>query len=379
MFVPDAPHLRPGWFGSREPTEVEWLADERWVPPGPKGLYARARSGLSVVAREDLPAGATVLLPAYVPRSVVRAFRAGDVSVRYYPIEPDLRLPWREVRDRIDAVEPEAVLFVHYFGFADPAFADLAGTARAVGATVIEDCARALFARDADGTLLGTTGEYALFSLHKVLPVPNGGLIVGPERRGAFPPPTAVRSEYRAAAAAVILRACETVGVQPVQVETATAGVRSTSAGPAPERTADAERPTDGPGRFSRIGLAASDPSAVAATRRRRYAEVRAALAAIDGVDVLSPPVHEGAAPFGVAVRFPEGEATRDGVYERLDGAGLPCQRLRWRLRPGELDPPAYGGARALRRQLLVVPTHHQLPRGTAAAVAEGVEAAVAR
>lgn len=130
---------------------MEWLADERWVPPGPKGLYARARSGLRVVAREDLPAGATVLLPAYIPRSVVRAFRAGDVSVRYYPIEPDLRYPWRAVRDRIDAVEPEAVLFVHYFGFADPAFDDLAGTARAVGATVIEDCARALFARDAPG------------------------------------------------------------------------------------------------------------------------------------------------------------------------------------------------------------------------------------
>lgn len=379
MFVPDVPHLRPGWFGSRAPTEVEWLADERWVPPGPKGLYARACSGLQVVAREDLPAGATVLLPAYIPRSVVRAFRAGDVSVRYYPIEPDLRLPWRAVRDRIDAVEPEAVLFVHYFGFADPAFDDLAGTARAVGATVIEDCARALFARGVDGTLFGTTGEYALFSLHKVLPVPNGGLIVGPERRGAFPPPTGVRSEYRDAAVAVILRACETVGVPPVQIEGATAGVRSRAVDGAPGGALGAERPTDGPGRFSRIGLAASDPSSVVATRRRRYAEVRDALAAIDGADVLTPPVHEGASPFGVAVRLPAGEATRDRVYERIDGAGLPCQRLRWRLSPNELDPRAYDGARALRRQLLVVPTHHQLPPGIGVAVADRVEAAVGR
>lgn len=377
MYVPDEPHFRPGWFRFREPSGTTWMADEKWVPPGAMGLYGRARSGLWVIAREKFPAGATVLLPAYVPRSVVQSFRSGDVAVHYYPVDPDLRLPRGEVQDRIEAVDPDAVVFVHYFGFADPAFDDLVAAARSVGATVIEDCSRGLFSRDTDGTLLGATGEYALFSLHKVLPVPNGGLVVAHDPEESFPAPETARSEYRDAVVAILLSAFEAVGVPPATLNGSAPDVRSEGDASSSMRDVDMQSSIGDPGWLSRIGFRATDPPSVVAARRRRYAEVREALAALDGVDVLTPGLHDGACPFGVAVRFPDGVETRDRVYERLHGAGLPSQRLRWRLRPDEQEPDSYPGARMLRRQLLVVPTHHQIPRGIDADIAEAVVDAI--
>lgn len=373
MYVPDEPRFRPGWFRFRDPPAPPWMADENWVPSGESELYTRARSGLWVIARDVYPAGATVLLPAYVPRSVVQTFLSCDVEVEYYPVGTSLRLPRDRVRDRIETVAPDAVVFVHYFGFADPAFHDLAAAARDAGASVVEDCARALFGHGTRGNLLGSTGEFALFSLRKVLPVPNGGLVVATDGEYRFPRPTAVSAEYRDAAVAVAIRAFETVGVNPVTLNGSTAGAGSGGEASGSTRDVELQFSTTAPGRLTRLGLRRTDPSAVVTTRRRRYAEVRGALASIDGVEVLTPALHEGASPFGVAIRFPDGEATRDRVYERLVRDGLPSQRLRWRLRQGEQPPDAYPDARTLRRQLLVVPTHQQVPRGIEAPVAASV------
>lgn len=369
-YVPDEPYFRPQWFRLRPPADIPWLEDEKWVPPGSKALYARARSGLWAIGRDDLGPEATVLVPAFVPRSVVQAFRATGVTVQFYPIRPTLRLPAEEVAERIAAVAPDAVVFVHYFGFADPAFDDLVAAARAVDATVVEDCARTLFSRDPGGTLLGATGDYAVFSLYKVLPVPNGGLVVAADPGTSFPDPEMVSAEHRDALAAVVLRACEAVGVSPARLNGDAENGRAAGNGIGWARDVDQGSPVAAPGWLSRAGLRATDPSDVVAARRRRYAEMRSKLVAVDGLEVLSPVLYDGACPFGVVIRFPDGVTVRDRAYERLHEAGLPCLRLRWGLRPDEQDTDRFPGGQALRRQLLVVPTHQQAPPGLGERVA---------
>jgi dTDP-4-amino-4,6-dideoxygalactose transaminase len=330
-----------------------------------------------MIARDEFPSGSSVLLPAFIPRSVVQAFRAGGFEVEYYPIESALRLPADEVRDRIEAVEPDVVVFVHYFGFADPAFGDLVDAARTAGAAVIEDCARSLFSRDPDGTLLGTTGEYALFSLYKILPVPNGGLVVSAADDGSLPHPATVRSEYREAVTETLHSTFRTVGVRPAALKERVTGNGTNGTEAGWKRDVEPRSSVAAPGQLTRIGLQRTLPGTVVDRRARQYAELRGALEDVDGLDLLTPPLHDGASPFGVAIRLHEGSDACERVQHRVSDAGLPVQRLRWRLRPDEQDPDRYPGAMTLRRQMLVLPTHQQVPPGTGETVAETIEEAL--
>jgi hypothetical protein len=81
---------------------------------------------------------------------------------------------------------------VNYFGFPqDPE--PFRAWCRQTGATLIEDNAHGLFSRDQQGRLLGTRGDFGLFSLRKTLPLPNGAALVvnraeSPSLPGPQPP-----------------------------------------------------------------------------------------------------------------------------------------------------------------------------------------------
>jgi hypothetical protein len=81
--------------------------------------------------------------------------------------------PSRVLTDRT-----RAIVVIHEYGYPHPELIQLCAVARARGIPVIEDCVHSL-----DSTLndepLGSFGDYAIFSLSKVLPVPAGGILVG--------------------------------------------------------------------------------------------------------------------------------------------------------------------------------------------------------
>ena len=76
-----------------------------------------------------------------------------------------------KLRDR-----PGIVFIIHYFGFAQPAIERIAGDCRRRGCVVIEDCAHALFSKHC-GRELGDFAPIAVFSLHKTLPISDGGAL----------------------------------------------------------------------------------------------------------------------------------------------------------------------------------------------------------
>jgi hypothetical protein len=80
---------------------------------------------------------------------------------------------------RISRVVTEAtkvVVVIHEFGYVLPNLAARAAEWRARGITIIEDCAY-LVGLSIPGGLVGSFGDYALFSLSKILPTPAGGLL----------------------------------------------------------------------------------------------------------------------------------------------------------------------------------------------------------
>jgi hypothetical protein len=80
---------------------------------------------------------------------------------------------------RIGRVVSEAtkvVVVIHEFGYVLPNLAALSAEWRDRGITIIEDCAHVV-GLEIEGGLVGSFGDYALFSLSKVLPTPVGGLL----------------------------------------------------------------------------------------------------------------------------------------------------------------------------------------------------------
>src|SRR5262245_42829462 len=55
---------------------------------------------------------------------------------------------------------------------------------------LVEDCALSLYSRDPSGRWLGSTGDLSIFCLYKTLPVPHGGVALGPALPTATPPDT---------------------------------------------------------------------------------------------------------------------------------------------------------------------------------------------
>lgn len=361
MHLPVEPRFQPGWLRPRTPPLPGWFGDDSVLPPGDFRLHARARTGLyAALTERHFDSDATALLPAFVSCAVPDACRAAGLSVAYYPVDGDLSLPAEGVIDRIEAVEPAVVVFNHYFGFPDAAFDHLAAVAREVGATVVEDCARGLFGRFPDGRPLGSTGDISIFSLRKVLPTPNGGLVVADDP-GPGAAPTGRVTEGRAALESAVVAATRALDppVDPWALagETAELARRARSAQPG-ERNWSGSRP----GRLTRIGLTRTDPERVRAIRSERYADLRRRLTDLDGLSVLTPATPEGACPYGVALRFDGGQRVRNRTFARLRWRGVPAQILEWPLDADASDPVDDRGAHDLRSSSLVVATHQQVP-----------------
>ena len=76
-------------------------------------------------------------------------------------------------------------MLIHYFGYVNPAYAELVRLARQYGAWVLEDEAHAVLT-DLIGGRTGRLGDAAIMSLHKILPLPLGGALVRERAAGTI-------------------------------------------------------------------------------------------------------------------------------------------------------------------------------------------------
>ena len=138
-------------------------------------LLGSGRAAIAMALRAGgVGAADAVLLPAYHCMSMVEPVRASGATPVYYRLRPNLSADLDDLAKKIDD-STRAVVVVHYFGF--PARLDeIRALCDQHGLLLIEDCAHACFG-EFDGRAPGTVGDYAIASLTKFFPVPDGGCL----------------------------------------------------------------------------------------------------------------------------------------------------------------------------------------------------------
>ena len=95
----------------------------------------------------------------------------------FYSIDENINIDINDYKNKLLKVKGQAVvLLVHYFGFVDPKIEEVVRIARNSNAIIIEDCAHALYTDYIDRSC-GNYSDVSIYSLHKMLPYEDGGMI----------------------------------------------------------------------------------------------------------------------------------------------------------------------------------------------------------
>ena len=310
------PHMLRGRAGTAWPFPIEW--------PHARELYL-ARYGIYEAVKTLGLAGREVLFPAFFHSVELDALVAAGARPRFFPVGDDLRVDPDTIVERIGP-STAALYLIHYAGFAGTVDA-LSQVCRERGLVLIEDCAHALLSSAGDRPL-GSFGDAAVFSLPKVVPVPNGGIVVyrvgraGDAMRRERPPRIAVGAH----AASSILLNLQMRGIRGSRrlreslIRLGRAAFRAAGVDQMPTGT-----PVFNPSclaltmsSVSRRILSSQNFSSIVQRRRRNYQRLR------DRVGDLAPPMTPADLPPGVSPLFyPFLTDDRDLVMRRLTARGI--------------------------------------------------------
>lgn len=120
-----------------------------------------------------------VLIPAYHCEAMVAPARWRGAKAVFYRINPDTSIRLEDIAAKITP-KTRAIIVTHYFGF-EQQLREIRALCTKHAIVLIEDCAHALFGLSS-GQAIGTTGDYAVASCMKFLPIYEGGLICSTTR-----------------------------------------------------------------------------------------------------------------------------------------------------------------------------------------------------
>lgn len=150
----------------------------------PTFSYGSARQAFrDFLAHASADPHAGVLLPAFIgwsPREGSGVFDPVDalgLPANFYGLHRDLTADVDDLARRLASGRYRAVVVIHYYGRTDPGLQHIAELARTQGVPLVEDNAHAFFSAHLGG-VAGSAGDVSLYSLHKMFPVPDGGVAV---------------------------------------------------------------------------------------------------------------------------------------------------------------------------------------------------------
>jgi dTDP-4-amino-4,6-dideoxygalactose transaminase len=252
-----------------------------------------------------------VLLPAYVGWSsregsgVMDPIRELGLKPLFYRMTSHLRIDVDDLCLRLTTSRARVLVLIHYFGFPDPEYKRVCQLAREHGLIVVEDEAHSMLS-DLVGGVCGRLGEFSIMSLHKLLPVPQGGLLV-------------VNNvvEHTTAGAFQLLR-------------------------------------NQSPGS---IDFCEYDTFSIAKQRRRHAARIVELLAHVPQVELLMP-LSDGVVPQTLPIVLKSG--CRDSVYHQLNSDGFGVVSLYHTMVP-EINEVEYPDAHWLAKRVLNLPVHQDI------------------
>lgn len=379
LFIPSLPTLDPTTLlPSLEPTRPSLFPLDRLDTPDVQ-LFYLARAGVYHTIKHWLGGSdGVVLMPAYHHGVEVEAVRAAGARIVFYRVDADMRIDLEDLEKKAASSDVYVVYVTHYAGFAQP-IADAKRIARSHGKKLFEDCALSLFARTNTGVPLGSFGDAACFCLYKTLPVPHGGLLVGPSIPTATvgPPPLfstlhhvagltlahlelhspnvgrALRQAARSASHATVDKAVATVKTGTMHLEPHELEL--------------------GASKLVEHLLPRFDDEMVVVRRRRNFQRLAAAL---DGVlPVVGAPLPPGACPLFLPVRVAGGKKRE--LMQALHARGIDAIDF-WGTGDAACDDNQFPEVAQLRRDILELPCHQSLDDNAIDLVAHAVKQVVA-
>jgi len=344
--------------------------------------YSRAREAVAdFLSAAGITAGDSILLPAYICSSVLDPFLKLGIRILFYPIDRTLSPNVEAVRELLSQ-KPRAIFLVHYFGF--PAgTGDLIQECRENGLWIVEDCAHTLPVPDGSG--IGSAGDLTIYSLSKLLPVPDGALVVVNNPKLEWPEtPTAVNK--RLVFINMLWQAANSVEVSSGfsfrtrlrDKRAATrmiTGLRESSSGSKPA-------PVNGSrSRYQRFQMSPLanrirsriDLASVARQRRENYQVLKSAMKSVRG----ATPVFGDLDPAGAPLGFPILVDDREAVRLKLIAAGVDPRPV-WSGLPREVPSAGFEDARYIAAHNIVLPVHQNLTPKTLSYIVSALERAIA-
>jgi dTDP-4-amino-4,6-dideoxygalactose transaminase len=124
-----------------------------------------------------------ILLPSYIGWSsnegsgIFDSVTNSGLDYDFYELGMQLEINVEDLKIKVKGNQKPLVLLVHYFGFIDLEYDKITGWLLDNNIFFVEDCAHA-WLTDLIGGKSGRRGDYSFYSLHKLLPVSSGGVMV---------------------------------------------------------------------------------------------------------------------------------------------------------------------------------------------------------
>lgn len=148
-----------------------------------------ARSAFLHILRLQRNEGKTLLIPAYIGindyegSGVFDVIQISRIPFLFYKVDGNLSPDLNSII--LEDAKSYCFLCIHYFGFPADNFDEIITFCKTKNITLIEDCAHTLHGIH-NHQQLGTFGEFAFHSIHKILPTDDGGLLVDNTTKGHF-------------------------------------------------------------------------------------------------------------------------------------------------------------------------------------------------
>lgn len=325
-----------------------WQGDATWVSCGTEALYWAFRR-LEAAGAEPM-----VWIPGYHCGLEVQAALDAGWKVGFLDVGPDLTIRADDVRAALNDGDA-TVLVIHYFGFVQPEIAAIRREVDQAGCVLLEDCTHAL------GSTVGVArgADVAVYSLHKSLPVVDGGLLeidsisVG-EKLGRAPADVASLGASADARRRWVKATIKSLVGPRLRAFWET--WRSTGE----EGGTWSNHETGAYGleasQWTQRVAAGTDLAELRSVRRRHYADLLDTLQ--DGPNVVFSSVGEGDCPLGLPLRVED----RETLLTALRRKGIEAYVF------GEFAHPTFPEERfpdivELRDRIVVLPTHDRLSR----------------
>lgn len=147
-------------------------------------FFERARDGFKEYLMSlNLENDEIILLPAYIGWSknegsgVFDPIRELELNYEFYKLDKNMNVDINYLEELIKQKNIKVFVLIHYFGYVDKNYESILKIAKENNCVILEDSAHALYT-DYIGGIIGRESDASIYSLHKMLPFKDGGMLI---------------------------------------------------------------------------------------------------------------------------------------------------------------------------------------------------------